>query len=207
MTSFLEEAAEEAKRVDLLGSTKPVSSGFQGNSKRISFEEAEQIRDRAKKEDIADNLFIDFLHNGLKRIADWTLRDATLSRFFVSTGAYKRLATDEWRAQDYPGEGAAADGYLAASAVHNIVSAVACLEGNVPPNDLGYMFDRTSSLVRRDELAVDWLKDAKSVFEKTKLFGENPGALFNAIANRIEANRPTFMRRPVRPDVPTPRMD
>lgn len=207
MTSFLKEAAEEAKRVDLLGSTEPVSSGFQGNSKRISFEEAEQIRDRAKKEDIADNLFIDFLHNGLKRIADWTLRDAALSRFFVSTGAYKRLATDEWRAQDYPGEGAAADRYLAALAVHNIVSAVACLEGNVPPNDLGYMFDQTSPLVRRDELAIDWLKDAKPVFEETKLFGENSRTLFNAIAARIEAHRPTFMGRPVQPDVPTPRMN
>ncbi len=207
MGTFLEEASGVAKRPNLLGSSEAASPNFPGTSKRISFAEAEKIRTDILENGISDGLTA-FLLYGLIKIADSSLCDAELSRFFAATGACKDFARGKWRDENYSRTTPSANIFLIASAIHNISSAVTCLEGNVPPNHLGYMFDQTNSAVRRDELAVGWLSDALDVFqERPDIVGfTDPRPLFNAIADRIDAHRPTFMGRRVQPDVPTPRM-
>ena len=75
--------------------------------------------------------------------------------------------------------------------VANLAYAVAFLEGNIPPNDLGYIGDQCVSLVRKDEIVRDSLQRAyeqiQAGYEKVRgVFDSDIREVYDGIVDRLE---------------------
>ena len=69
-----------------------------------------------------------------------------------------------------------------ANVIYHLTHAVIFLEGNLPPNDLGYIADQTVSLNRRDEHARESLQQAYKLIEQDNtILGPNSKEIYNKI--------------------------
>jgi hypothetical protein len=135
------------------------------------------------------------IHGGLKRIASGRLSGAKVAKFetrvdVLANGFYSKggrhigAGNNRLRAL--------------ADVAHNLSYAVAFIEGNLPPNDLGYIADQTVSLPRKDELVRGLVHRAHDVVKKDpSILGPNTKKIFNGIVKRLNPNLPTFMGRRV----------
>jgi hypothetical protein len=207
----------EAKRVNLMGSTRPTGQGFSGNRQRPSYKEASAAKGRfidlvGKKlqkqtlpgtgglKPIDITVFqLDqrqarrlnkHIRGGLQQIASGRLSGARVAKYetrvdVLANGFYSkggRIGAGNKRIRTLAG------------VAHNLSYAVAFLEGNLPPNDLGYIPDQTVSLPRKDEIVRGRVQRAYDVIKQNpSILGPNTKKIFNDVVNRLNPNMPTFM--------------
>ena len=83
------------------------------------------------------------------------------------------------------------------AALTHLVYAVALVEGNLPPNDRGYLTDKALSLVDKDRTVRTRFQYAITIILKypdifKSLFDDGIANIVGNIATRIESNMPTY---------------
>ena len=96
------------------------------------------------------------------------------------------------------------------AALTHLVYAVALVEGNLPPNDRGYLTDEALSLVDKDRTVRTRFQYAITIILKypdifKSLFDDGIANIVGNIATRIESNMPTFNGNRIN-DNPLPRL-
>lgn len=135
------------------------------------------------------------LQAGVIGLADHTLRGPWVSGLLVITDTL----THGWYEDDRRITMAGGHIRRKAAAVHGLAMAIAVLEGNIPPNDLGSQFDQTIGVPRKVAVVKRALQDAYEItHESDALFGNRATTqIMNAVTDRAELQRPAFKGTPV----------
>lgn len=131
------------------------------------------------------------------KLADGSLSGHELSKMSVVTHFF----TSGWHREDGKYVSIEGDPLFKSTteAASSLTYAVAMLEGNLPPNSLGYRVDEQMSSVRRYEIVRDELRRAAEIVEPGEagapVFGDAPTTvqIVNEVVDRAEMHRPTFM--------------
>ena len=198
---------EEAGKKNLLGSSYAGGEEFTIKGERPTFQEAKKARNNTLEFGVCKTAEAtnSYIIQGIKDLASGDLKGAKLAFFvhaidYIANGYYTEDGYQ--KAETIPN--VSEDTIKLAKVGYNMAYATAFLEGNLPPNDLGYIPDQSVSLVRKDEIALECFSRANMYINAyLDLFNGslNIDNIFNNVADRLESQRPTFCEKPVRKDV------
>jgi hypothetical protein len=205
---FTKRPSGEADGVNLFGTSQPTGKSFTGDPNRFSYGEVkereativERLANSGHKLSESDRPeYLNYMVVNLLALSSGELSGRNVYALYQSANL---LTSGYYLEQTHFSPEIDEELRSFSDIVANLADAVAFLEGNIPPNDLGYIGDQCVSLVRKDEIVREYLDRAYQVIlsdaEKvSKVFDSDIKRVYNDVVDRLQYQRPLFMGRPV----------